>query len=82
MTETRLGLTAGAHLISARRNIIFADLDGALMLRDDPVIGGMVYGDGGRITLPDGPGLGADLAADYLETLKKVVISETRDGVN
>ncbi|MBT6546114.1 MAG: dipeptide epimerase [Rhodobacteraceae bacterium] len=80
MTETRLGLTAGAHLISARRNIIFADLDGALMLRDDPVVDGMVYGDGGSITLPDGPGLGTDLAADYLEALERTVISQNDSG--
>ena len=81
MTETRLGLTAAAHLISARRNIIFADLDGALMLQNDPVIGGMVYGNGGSITLPDGPGLGTDLAVEYLETLERTVISESKRGV-
>lgn len=69
MVETRLGLTAAAHLVSARPNIRFADLDGALMLRDDPVTGGLAYGEGGRITLPDAPGIGADIAADYLSTL-------------
>ncbi|MGZ9810469.1 mandelate racemase/muconate lactonizing enzyme family protein [Pseudoroseicyclus sp. H15] len=69
MTETRLGLTAAAHLVSARPNICFADLDGATMLRDDPVTGGMTYGDGGAITLPEGPGIGADLGEDYLASL-------------
>ncbi|MGV3490990.1 MAG: mandelate racemase/muconate lactonizing enzyme family protein [Devosia sp.] len=70
MTETRLGLTAAAHLVSARPNIVFADLDGADMLRDDPVTGGMTYGAGGVITLPDGPGIGADIAPDYLGGLE------------
>ncbi len=70
MTESRLGLTAGAHVVSARHNIAFADLDGADMLLDDPVVGGMVYGDRGEITLPEGPGLGADIAADYLASLE------------
>lgn len=75
MTESRLGLTAGAHLVSARPNIVFADLDGADMLREDPIVGGMVYGDGGRIDLPEGPGLGADVDSDYLSGLERVEIS-------
>jgi len=40
MSETRLGLTAAAHVVSARPNIRFADLDSADMLSADPVIGG------------------------------------------
>ena len=77
MTETRLGLTAGAHMVSARSNIIFADLDGADMLRDDPVTGGMVYGDQGQITLPDGPGLGADLDSEFLKSIEKIEVSDS-----
>lgn len=76
MTETRLGLSAAAHLVSARRNIIFADLDGADMLRDDPVTGGMVYGEGGQITLPDTPGHGADIEPEFLQSLEKFDVSE------
>lgn len=75
MTETRLGLTAGAQLVSARPNIMFADLDGADMLRDDPVTGGMTYGAAGSITLPDGPGIGADIDADYLSGLPRVEVN-------
>jgi len=75
MTESRLGLTAAAHLVSARPNIVYADLDGADMLRDDPIIGGMVYRDGGRIDLPEGPGLGADVDATYLAGLDRFEIS-------
>jgi L-alanine-DL-glutamate epimerase-like enolase superfamily enzyme len=69
-TESRLGLTAGAHLVSARHNIVFADLDGADMLSEDPVIGGMVYGEGGRIHLPEAPGLGADIDPAFLKKLE------------
>lgn len=65
MSETRLGLTAAAHLVSARSNIKYADLDGNMMLAEDPVIGGSIY-DVGKITLPDTPGHGADLAPDFL----------------
>jgi len=75
MTESRLGLTAAAHLVSARPNIAFADLDGADMLRDDPVVGGMVYGSGGAITLPDGPGHGADIDPAFLESLESYEVA-------
>ena len=74
MTESRLGLSAGAHLASSRPNIVFADLDGADMLEDDPVIGGMVYGQGGRISLPEEPGLGADIDPGYLESLESYTV--------
>lgn len=70
MTESRLGLTAGAHLVSARPNIVFADLDGADMLKEDPVTGGMTYGEKGQIHLPEGPGLGADVDPAFLEKLE------------
>ncbi len=76
MTETRLGLTAAAHLVSSRPNIAFADLDGAVMLKDDPVTGGMVYGPGGSITLPDTPGLGASIDPDYLAGLETISIDK------
>jgi L-alanine-DL-glutamate epimerase-like enolase superfamily enzyme len=66
MTETRLGLTAGAHLVSALANIKFADLDGYLMLKEDPIIGGAEY-NVGEINLPDTPGHGADIDPDFLK---------------
>ena len=75
MTETRLGLTAGAHFVSARPNIKFADLDGADMLRDDPVTGGMTYGAAGSISLPEGAGIGADIDADYLAVLQRIEVA-------
>ncbi len=74
MEETRLGLTAAAHLAAARPNITFLDLDGAFFLVEDPVTGGITY-DGGEITLPEGPGLGADIPADYLEDLESISIT-------
>lgn len=74
MTETRLGLTAAAHVVSARPNIRFADLDGYLFLKEDPVTGGARY-NVGEITLPDEPGIGADIDAAYLASCDKTVIS-------
>ena len=67
MTETRLGLTAAAHVVSARPNIQYADLDGYLFLKSDPVIGGARY-DVGEIHLPDTPGHGADIDPNFLKS--------------
>ena len=74
MEETRLGLTASAHLAAARPNIAFLDLDGAFFLVEDPVTGGITY-NGGEITLPESSGLGADIPADYLDDLESVSIT-------
>ena len=73
MTETRLGLTAAAHLVSARPNIAFADLDTVFFHAEDRVVGGIQY-QGGTITLPDEPGLGADFDSAYLSGLEKIII--------
>lgn len=69
--ETRLALTAASHLVAAEKVVVNADLDMALFLEADPVEGGIQY-DGGKITLPEGPGLGAKIRDDYLSRLKKV----------
>jgi L-alanine-DL-glutamate epimerase-like enolase superfamily enzyme len=53
MLETSLGVTAAAHLSPL---CDYADLDGNLLLRDDPFEGVRV--EEGRLVLPDSPGLG------------------------
>ena len=69
--ESRLGLTAAAHLAMARPNIHFIDLDSAISFKEDPVRGGMRYDDelGGVIHLSDEPGLGVAVEAEYLSGL-------------
>lgn len=74
MSESRLGITANAHLASARRNITFYDLDAHFEHAIDPVVGGAVY-NGYRITLPDAPGLGATVDADFLARCERIVIA-------
>jgi len=74
MNETRLGLSAAAHVVSARPNIVFADLDAAFLHAEDPIIDGITY-DGGKIILPDAPGHGADIDPAYLEKLESVSIT-------
>jgi L-alanine-DL-glutamate epimerase-like enolase superfamily enzyme len=73
MSETRLGLSAAAHLVSARPNIVFADLDSAFG-KADLVEGGIAY-DGGDITLPDAPGHGADIKDEVLASLESCTIT-------
>ena len=53
MIETSIAITAAAHFTPL---VDFADLDGAALTVDDPFAGATI--DGGRIRLPDAPGLG------------------------
>ena len=74
MQETRFALTALAHLVAARKNIVHIDMDSCLMLSSDPVTGGIEYHDGGRWTIPETPGIGADFDDKYLDTMPKAVV--------
>lgn len=56
MVETRLGLTAMGHVVSALGGADYVDLDTAFLLDDDPFEGGFVS-EGPAITLSEGPGL-------------------------
>jgi L-alanine-DL-glutamate epimerase-like enolase superfamily enzyme len=53
MIESSLGITAAAHFSPL---VDIVDLDGAALLANDPFLGASI--DGGRVTLPEGPGLG------------------------
>jgi len=53
--ESSVGVTAAAHLAPL---CDYADLDGPLLVRNDPYRG-LSYA-GGRMTLPDGPGMGVE----------------------
>ncbi|MDP2915620.1 MAG: dipeptide epimerase [Candidatus Aminicenantes bacterium] len=72
MLETRLALTAGAHVVASQRNITFADLDGYTDHTLDPIVGGMAVSSSGEITLPELPGLGLDVDPAFLKKLKRV----------
>jgi L-alanine-DL-glutamate epimerase-like enolase superfamily enzyme len=53
MVETSVGITAAAHLASL---VDYADLDGNILISDDPYSGVRI--EDGCLKLPDGPGLG------------------------
>ena len=70
MLETRLGLTAAAHLVASQKNIIFADLDGNSEHKVDPIIDGIRV-DKGVIYLPEKPGLGCEVDPAFLKKMKQ-----------
>ncbi len=72
--ESRLGMTAAAHLALSNDHIHHCDFDTPLMFTEDPVIGGIVYKDKGIIDLPGTPGLGAVIDESYLTGAEKVII--------
>ena len=55
MVETSVGVTAAAHLAPL---CDYADLDGPLLISNDPYVG-LSY-DGAAFTLPDAPGIGVE----------------------
>jgi len=72
--ESRLGMTASAHLALANDHIHHCDFDTPLMFTEDPVIGGIQYLENGVIDVPEVPGLGAVIDQSYLDKAEKVVI--------
>ena len=73
--ESRLATAAFPHFSLCDPLIEHFDFDTALMFREDPVDGGIVYGKNGVITVPETIGLGAKLQEDWLDKLEKVIIS-------
>ncbi len=59
--ESRIAMTAFAHLALSSDQIIYFDFDTALMFSEDPVEGGIIYKANGVIEVPEEPGIGARL---------------------
>ena len=57
MLESKVGITAAAHLAAGKRIITKADLDAAVLLAEDPVVGGVSF-DKNQLIIPDAPGFG------------------------
>jgi L-alanine-DL-glutamate epimerase-like enolase superfamily enzyme len=72
--ESRLGMTASAHLALANDHIHHCDFDTPLMFTEDPVIGGIKYLDRGKIEISDAPGLGAVIDETYLRKAEKFIM--------
>ncbi|HVF96853.1 MAG TPA: dipeptide epimerase [Flavisolibacter sp.] len=65
--ESRLGMTAAAHLALCNNAIHHCDFDTPLMFTEDPVIGGINYLEKGVIGVSEVPGLGAVIDDAYLK---------------
>jgi len=72
--ESRLGMTASAHLALCSNHIVHCDFDTPLMFSEDIVSGGLTYHANGVMKVPDVPGLGATIAQSHLDKLEKVII--------
>jgi len=64
--ESRLGMTASAHLALANAAIHHVDFDTPLMFTADPIGGGIKYAAGGVVEVPEVPGLGASVQTAWL----------------
>ena len=71
MLESRLALTAAAHVVASNANIWFADLDGNSEHVVDPIVDGVKL-ERDELVLPDKPGLGCDVDPAFLKKLKKI----------
>lgn len=66
MLESRLALAAKTHFAYAADNVRFYDLDTCMVGHlADPVVGGVQY-DGYRVSVPEQPGIGADVDEAFL----------------
>lgn len=72
--ESRLAWTAAAHLAVTSEAVKYCDMDTPMMFTEDPVRGGITYGEGGTIAVPGAPGLGAMIDQAYLAGLENVII--------
>jgi muconate cycloisomerase len=68
LTESDLGLAASLHLFAAF-GITLSDLNGRQFIESPYITGQSVVIDGGRATLPQGPGLGVDVDEDAVRSL-------------
>lgn len=64
--ESRLAMTAFAHVALCSDNIIYYDFDTSLMFSADPIEGGIEYKAGGVIEVSDKPGIGAKLKDAFM----------------
>lgn len=57
MLESKVGITAAASIAAGKKIVTRADLDAAVLLAEDPVIGGVSFNKN-QLLIPDAPGLG------------------------
>jgi len=74
MLESRIALSAAVHFAYAASNVRFFDLDTCLIGHlENPVSGGVQYA-GYHISVPDEPGIGADVDTAFLKTCEQWIV--------
>lgn len=74
MNETRLALTALAHIALACKMVASYDIDSNLIFKDDPITGWFKLNEDLSIEMPDGIGIGADIDEKFLKTAEKYTV--------
>jgi L-alanine-DL-glutamate epimerase-like enolase superfamily enzyme len=72
--ESKIAMTANAHLALSSKNILYCDFDTPLMFAEDPVSGGIIYKANGIVEVPDTVGLGAWIEKEKLDKLEKIIV--------
>jgi len=65
LCETDLGLAASLHLFAAAGMRVPVDLNGRQFV-ESPFASGLEVGPGGRVRVPDGPGLGIEIDGEWI----------------
>lgn len=74
MIESKLALTANAHLACAFDHFKYFDLDLCFPHKMDPVVGGVTFENKYTIHLPNTPGIGATVDPDFLASCTKYTV--------
>lgn len=72
--ESKIAMTANAHLALSSKNILYCDFDTPLMFVEDPVSGGIIYKENGIVDVPETTGLGAWISKEKLDKLEKIIV--------
>ncbi len=73
--ESRLAITALVHFAYCSDLIVHYDLDTPLMLKEDPVTGGMQYLKGGIVEIDETvPGIGAIIQSSFLAKAESIIV--------
>ena len=72
--ESRLAITALVHFAYSSNLIVHYDLDTPLLLKEDPVVGGMVFKENGIVEIDEAVGIGAKIDETVLTGCERIVI--------
>ncbi len=72
--ESRLAITALVHFAYSSNLIVHYDLDTPLMLKEDPIVGGMVFNENGIVEIDESNGIGATVDLQFLNNCEKVIV--------